>query len=132
MAAPARLADADIATRLKALPGWSLQGGKLHKVFTFADFVEAWGFMSAVALVAESMGHHPEWSNVWNRVTVEDDRLAEGARPAGDDGDAPRHGRLPAMPSIRAARSKSSALTPLASWVVRSTVTRVQTLDHSG
>ena len=71
MAAPARLADVDIATRLKTLPGWSLQGGKLHKAFTFADFVEAWGFMSAVALVAESMGHHPEWSNVWNRVTVD-------------------------------------------------------------
>ena len=71
MAPPARLTDADIATRLKTLPGWSLQGGKLHKAFTFADFVEAWGFMSAVALVAESMGHHPEWSNVWNRVTVD-------------------------------------------------------------
>src|SRR2546427_483456 len=42
MAAPARLADADIATRLKTLPGWSLEGGKLHKAFTFADFVEAW------------------------------------------------------------------------------------------
>jgi 4a-hydroxytetrahydrobiopterin dehydratase len=37
----------------------------------FGDFVEAWGFMSAVALVAETMGHHPEWSNVWNRVTVD-------------------------------------------------------------
>jgi 4a-hydroxytetrahydrobiopterin dehydratase len=71
VAAPPRLTDADIATRLKALPGWSLEGGKLHKAFTFADFVEAWGFMSAVALVAESMGHHPEWSNVWSRVTVD-------------------------------------------------------------
>jgi 4a-hydroxytetrahydrobiopterin dehydratase len=71
VAAPARLTDADIATRLKALPGWSLEGGKLHKTFTFTDFVEAWGFMSAVALVAESMGHHPEWSNVWSRVTVD-------------------------------------------------------------
>ena len=71
MAAPARLTDADIAARLKALPGWSLEGGKLHKVFTFKDFVEAWGFMSASALVAEGMGHHPEWLNVWNRVTVD-------------------------------------------------------------
>jgi 4a-hydroxytetrahydrobiopterin dehydratase len=71
VAAPTRLTDAEIAARLKALPGWSLEGGKLHKAFTFADFVEAWGFMSAVALVAESMGHHPEWSNVWNRVTVD-------------------------------------------------------------
>jgi 4a-hydroxytetrahydrobiopterin dehydratase len=71
VAAPARLTDTDIAARLKALPGWSLEGGKLHKAFTFKDFVEAWGFMSAVALVAEGMGHHPEWSNVWNRVTVD-------------------------------------------------------------
>jgi len=71
VAAPTRLTDVDIAARLKALPGWSLEGGKLHKAFTFKDFVEAWGFMSAVALVAESMGHHPEWCNVWNRVTVD-------------------------------------------------------------
>jgi len=71
LARPAKLGDADIATRLSALPGWSLEGGKLHKAFTFKDFVEAWSFMSAVALVAEAMGHHPEWANVWNRVTVD-------------------------------------------------------------
>ena len=71
MAAPARLTDIEVAARLEALPGWSLAGGKLHKAFAFKDFVEAWGFMSAVALVAETMGHHPEWSNVWNRVTVD-------------------------------------------------------------
>lgn len=71
MARPAKLGDADVATRLRTLPGWSLAAGKLHKVFTFKDFVEAWGFMSAAALVAEAMGHHPEWSNVWNRVTVD-------------------------------------------------------------
>jgi len=71
MARPPRLADADIAARLKTLPGWALEAGKLHKTFTFKDFVEAWSFMSAVALAAEAMGHHPEWSNVWNRVTVD-------------------------------------------------------------
>lgn len=71
MARPAKLGDADVAARLRTLRGWSLAAGKLHKVFTFKDFVEAWGFMSAVALVAEAMGHHPEWSNVWNRVTVD-------------------------------------------------------------
>ena len=71
MTAPQRLTDAEIAARLEGLPGWSLQAGKLHKAFAFKDFVEAWGFMSAVALVAESMGHHPEWSNVWSRVTVD-------------------------------------------------------------
>ena len=71
MARPAKLGDADVTARLRALPGWSLESGKLHKAFTFADFVEAWGFMSAVALVAEAMGHHPDWANVWNRVTVD-------------------------------------------------------------
>ncbi len=60
-----------MAARLEALSGWTLVAGKLHKVFVFDDFVEAWGFMSAVALVAEAMGHHPEWSNIWNRVTVD-------------------------------------------------------------
>ena len=53
------------------LPHWALVGGKLRREFRFADFVEAFGFMSRVALVAEAMGHHPEWSNVWNRVVVE-------------------------------------------------------------
>lgn len=71
MAAPARLTDSEIASRLPALRGWTLEAGKLHKAFAFRDFADAWGFMSAVALVAESMGHHPEWSNVWNRVTVD-------------------------------------------------------------
>ena len=53
------------------LPAWSLVEGKLRREFRFADFVEAFGFMSRVALVAEAMGHHPEWSNVWNRVVIE-------------------------------------------------------------
>jgi 4a-hydroxytetrahydrobiopterin dehydratase len=68
---PARLGEAEVAARLRAVPGWSLEGGKLHRAYSFKDFVEAWSFMSAVALVAESMNHHPEWSNVWNRVTVD-------------------------------------------------------------
>ncbi|UHD18267.1 4a-hydroxytetrahydrobiopterin dehydratase [Thiocapsa bogorovii] len=50
---------------------WSLVDGKLHKAFQFKDFVEAFGFMSQVALVAESMDHHPEWSNVYSRVVVD-------------------------------------------------------------
>lgn len=50
---------------------WSLAGGKLHKAFQFKGFVDAFGFMSRVALVAESMDHHPEWSNVYNRVVVD-------------------------------------------------------------
>ena len=50
---------------------WSLSDGRLHKVFTFGDFVQAFGFMASAALVAESMNHHPEWCNVYNRVTVD-------------------------------------------------------------
>ena len=71
MAALTKLTDTDVAARLAAMPGWMLAAGKLHRAFVFGDFAEAWGFMSAVALVAETMGHHPEWSNVWNRVTVD-------------------------------------------------------------
>jgi len=61
--------------QIQALPqqlqAWSLVNGKLLRELRFADFVEAFGFMSRVALVAEAMGHHPEWSNVWNRVVIE-------------------------------------------------------------
>lgn len=66
-----KLSDAEISTALSALPGWSYQAGKLHREFTFKDFVAAWGFMSSCALAAEAMNHHPDWSNVWNRVRVE-------------------------------------------------------------
>lgn len=61
--------------QINALPStlqaWSLVGGKLHRELRFADFSEAFGFMAQVALAAEAMGHHPEWSNVWNRVTID-------------------------------------------------------------
>ena len=53
------------------LPQWSLVNGKLHRELRFADFNEAFGFMCRVALIAETMGHHPEWSNVWNMVVIE-------------------------------------------------------------
>ena len=66
-----KLAAAEISAALAALPGWSYQEGKLHREFTFKDFVAAWGFMSSCALAAEAMNHHPDWSNVWNRVRVE-------------------------------------------------------------
>jgi 4a-hydroxytetrahydrobiopterin dehydratase len=53
-----------------ALPHWPLINGKLQRELRFANFVEAFAFMTKVALIAEAMGHHPEWSNVWNRVTI--------------------------------------------------------------
>ncbi len=71
MPAPTRLSPDDLGASLTQLPGWSIQDGKLHRQFKFASFVEAFGFMSSLALVAESMGHHPEWFNVYNRVTID-------------------------------------------------------------
>jgi len=50
---------------------WTIADGSLHKVFAFADFVTAFGFMSSAALIAESMNHHPEWCNVYSKVTVD-------------------------------------------------------------
>jgi 4a-hydroxytetrahydrobiopterin dehydratase len=47
---------------------WEEKDNKLYKKFEFADFSEAFGFMTRVALAAEAMNHHPEWKNVWNRV----------------------------------------------------------------
>ncbi|MBV2350558.1 4a-hydroxytetrahydrobiopterin dehydratase [Synechococcus sp. HK05] len=70
MAAVPLTAD-QIAALPQQCPNWSLVGGKLRRELRFADFVEAFGFMARVALIAEAMGHHPEWSNVWNRVTIE-------------------------------------------------------------
>jgi 4a-hydroxytetrahydrobiopterin dehydratase len=51
--------------------GWHLVDGRLRRTFTFADFSEAWAFMSRVALLAERHDHHPDWSNAWNTVTIE-------------------------------------------------------------
>lgn len=52
------------------LPDWRLDGEHLKRDFTFADFVEAFGFMARVALLAERADHHPEWSNVYNKVEI--------------------------------------------------------------
>jgi 4a-hydroxytetrahydrobiopterin dehydratase len=65
------LSEDALADALGALPGWSVVGGKLHREFAFPDFVRAFAFMSAVALVAEARNHHPEWSNVYGRVVVD-------------------------------------------------------------
>jgi 4a-hydroxytetrahydrobiopterin dehydratase len=56
----------------ETLPGWSAVEGRdaIRRAFRFRDFSEAWGFMARVALLAEAQDHHPEWSNVWNRVEI--------------------------------------------------------------
>lgn len=64
------LTSEQIAALSSTLPEWQLVDGKLHRQLRFTDFVAAFGFMTQVALVAEAMGHHPEWTNVWNRVEV--------------------------------------------------------------
>ena len=64
------LTPAQIAALPKELPHWSVREGKLHRELRFADFSAAFGFMARVALAAEALGHHPEWCNVWNRVTI--------------------------------------------------------------
>lgn len=66
-----KLNDAEIDAELANLSGWAVENGKLHKQFQFNSFVEAFGFMTRVALVAESMNHHPEWFNIYNRVTID-------------------------------------------------------------
>ena len=59
-----------VAARLDNLPGWGLDGGKLHRSFRFADFRRAFAFMTGAALAAEKLNHHPEWFNVWSKVDV--------------------------------------------------------------
>lgn len=65
------LSHTEITSRLTSLGGWQLLDGKLHKEYRFATFIECFGFMARVALVAESMQHHPEWFNVYNRLVVD-------------------------------------------------------------
>mgnify|MGYP001562909153 CR=1 FL=1 len=71
MATLVKLTEEELQQALQTLATWSLVNSKLHKIFQFASFVEAFGFMTKAALVAEAMNHHPEWFNVYDRVTVD-------------------------------------------------------------
>lgn len=66
-----KLTEAEAQARLPKLQGWKIVNGKLHQEFACKDFGEAFGNMTRVALVAESMNHHPEWSNIWNKVIID-------------------------------------------------------------
>lgn len=66
-----KLTDDEVKQHLSQLEGWSLKHGKLHRDFECKDFVTAFGNMTRVALVAESMNHHPEWCNVYNKVAID-------------------------------------------------------------
>ena len=67
-----RLSDAEVAALLTELPGWTLRsdGQAIVRTIKFADFNAAFGFMTRVALYADKHDHHPEWSNVYNRVEI--------------------------------------------------------------
>jgi 4a-hydroxytetrahydrobiopterin dehydratase len=69
---PAKLTQAQRETLPQAAPGWALLPDRdaIRKSFKFADFSQAWAFMSRVALLAETQDHHPEWENVYNRVVI--------------------------------------------------------------
>ena len=85
-----KLSQAELAAALKELPGWSVTDGKLRRVFEFKDFSAAFAFMTRVALAAEKMDHHPDWSNSWNKVTVELVTHSAGGLTANDAGLARR------------------------------------------
>lgn len=65
------LDDATVTARVsQECPDWQFSDGKLQRKLTFKDFTQAFGFMTSVALIAESMNHHPEWFNVYNTVAI--------------------------------------------------------------
>ena len=65
-----KLSPAEIAQALPTVPGWSLAGDGIERHYRFADFTHAFAFMTRAALLAEKADHHPEWSNVWNKVDI--------------------------------------------------------------
>ncbi|MDC0198110.1 4a-hydroxytetrahydrobiopterin dehydratase [Candidatus Thioglobus sp.] len=64
------LSNQQLENQLKELEDWNIKNKKLFKAFKFSDFAEAFEFMSLVAILAEAMDHHPEWSNVYNEVEI--------------------------------------------------------------
>jgi len=65
-----KLSGSELAETIRGMNGWNLKDGKLQKSFKFSNFIEAFGFMTRIALEAEKINHHPEWSNVYNSVTI--------------------------------------------------------------
>lgn len=68
---PPRLGAEEIGHALATLDGWTVRNHRLHREFRFADFSAAFAFMTRAAMRAEQLDHHPDWSNVYNRVTVD-------------------------------------------------------------
>ncbi len=65
-----KLTHQEITKKLNELDGWSLKTDRLTKSFVFSSFVDAFAFMTKIALIAEKMDHHPEWFNVYNKVDI--------------------------------------------------------------
>jgi 4a-hydroxytetrahydrobiopterin dehydratase len=65
-----KLSDEEARARLATLDGWVMEDDKLFRELEFRDFIQAFGFMTRVALLAEQADHHPNWSNVYNRVRI--------------------------------------------------------------
>jgi 4a-hydroxytetrahydrobiopterin dehydratase len=66
-----RLTDAQLRDALDRLDGWRVEDGRLARDLEFDDFIQAFGFMTSVALVAQQLDHHPDWTNVYNRVSIQ-------------------------------------------------------------
>ena len=66
-----KLTTPDLNTYLADFPQWSVQEGKLHREYCFKEFSQAIGFITMAALKIEVLDHHPEWTNVYNRVSVD-------------------------------------------------------------
>jgi 4a-hydroxytetrahydrobiopterin dehydratase len=66
-----KLPEKEIQQEVARLDGWKVVNGKINKSFEFDDFVQAFGFMTRVAMEAEKINHHPEWFNVYNRVRID-------------------------------------------------------------
>ena len=66
-----RVSEAEIIEELKKLEGWNIKDNKLHKECQFDSFNQAFGFMTRAAMEIEKMNHHPEWFNVYNRITID-------------------------------------------------------------
>ena len=66
-----KLSDNEIEDSLKELNGWTVLNGKLHKEIEFADFDEAWKFMTIAVVEIQKMNHHPEWFNVYNKLIID-------------------------------------------------------------
>ena len=65
------LSEQELTSLVEILPNWGIQNSKLRREWQFKNFVEAFGFITQVAIISEKLNHHPEWSNVYSKVTIE-------------------------------------------------------------